>query len=251
MTATPLNTPPADDIQRAGVPWIVRDLRMLAAAATAGLVVGFVVNGWGSRLAMMLLARLNPDATGRISDDGFRIGQFGLGDTLSLVLFATAVGVLGGLVFLAVRGLRFRPPWFRVVSMTVGPAVVVGAMLVHTDGVDFRILRPVWLAIALFVALPALYAYAVMRIADRWLREDSWFLRGGRGWWIGLAPLVLAAPALPLLAVGAMARITYQSAPTVRRLLPPRVATTAARLALVGVFLVAAGDLLRDSVVLL
>ena len=40
--------------------WVVRDLRQLAAVGTAGFVVGFVVNGWGGRLAMMLLARLNP-----------------------------------------------------------------------------------------------------------------------------------------------------------------------------------------------
>ena len=79
--------------------------------------------------------------------------------------------------------LRFGPAWFRTASMTVGPAVVVGSLLVHTDGVDFRILHPVWLAVALFVALPGLFAYAMVAVGDRWLREDSCSApAGGPGW---------------------------------------------------------------------
>ncbi len=139
----------------------------MAAAATAGLVCGFAVNGVGSRLAMMLLARLNPQVTGRISDDGFRMGQFTLADTAGLVFFGTAVGVLGGLLFLALRNLQFGPGWFRVASMTVGPAVVVGSLLVHDEGIDFHVLEPVWLAIALFVTLPAVFALCVSWLTDR------------------------------------------------------------------------------------
>jgi hypothetical protein len=123
-----------------GDSWLIRDLRKVAAAGMAGLLLGFLVGGWGSRLAMMLLARLNPTATGVVSDDGFLMGRFDLADTMNLVLFGTAVGVLGGLVFLVVRQLRFGPEWFRTASMVVGPAVVIGSMLIHTDGVDFRIL---------------------------------------------------------------------------------------------------------------
>ena len=37
----------------------------------AGALLGLLVGGVGSRLAMLLLARLNPEATGVISDDGF------------------------------------------------------------------------------------------------------------------------------------------------------------------------------------
>ena len=45
------------------------------------------------------------------------------------------------------------PRWFQVLSISLGPAVVVGALLVHPEGVDFTLLRPRWLAIALFVAI--------------------------------------------------------------------------------------------------
>lgn len=190
-------------------PWVISDLRKAAAAGCAALVAGFFVNAVGGRLAMMLLARLNPDATGRVSDDGFAMGQFDLASTMNLVLFATALGVLGGLVFLAVRQLRFGPRWLQAMLMTLGPAVVIGAALVHTGGIDFRILKPVWLAIALFVVLPAVFAFIVMRLADRWLRPGSWFRTGSRWRLLSLVSLVLVAPAFPIVLAGAVARVAY------------------------------------------
>ncbi|MBW3661803.1 MAG: hypothetical protein KY469_01785 [Actinobacteria bacterium] len=153
------------------------DVRAASAAVAAGTLLGFVVIGWGSRLAMMLLAKLNPEVTGRISDDGFRMGQFTLGDTMGLVLFSTILGAVGGLLYLAIRPLRMGPSWFQHAALFVGPSVVVGSMLVHTDGIDFRVLHPAWFAIALFVALPGVYALSVALLAERWLADDAWFRR--------------------------------------------------------------------------
>lgn len=231
--------------------WVVRDLRKMAAASCAGLVAGIVVNAVGGRLAMMLLARLNPDATGRISDDGFAMGRFDLAATLNLVLVGTAIGVLGGLLFLAVRQLRFGPAWFQTASMTIGPAVVVGAMLVHTGGVDFRILQPVWLAIALFVVLPGLYALMVSRLADRWLREGSWFLTGSRRRLLSLAPLALVIPALPIVGVGVLGRVLYQTLRPLRTEGSRRVLHLVARTGFVGVFALGLVDLVADAAALL
>lgn len=50
-------------------------------------------------------------------------------------------------------------------------------MLVHTGGVDFTRLGPRWFAIALFVALPALFAGLVAPAVDRVLADDGWFQR--------------------------------------------------------------------------
>ncbi len=186
---------------------VERHARTLAAAAAAGSLLGFVVNGWGSRLAMMLLARLNPEVTGRISDDGFRMGQFTLADTLGLVGFGTVVGVLGGLAYLAIRGLRFGPRWFQLVALAVGPAVVVGNMLIHTDGIDFRVLEPTVLAIALFVALPGLFALALALLVDRWDRPESRFHTGPRWVLLPLVAYVLLWP-LGILAAGGTAAVT-------------------------------------------
>jgi hypothetical protein len=227
-----------------------RAARQLSAAATAGAAVGFVVGGWGSRLAMMLLARLNPQATGRISDDGFVMGRFDLGATLGLVAIGTLIGILGGIIYLAIRGLRFGPGWFRWASVTVGPAVVVGTLLVHTDGVDFRILEPVWLAIALFVAIPAVFAGVVAPVVDRWAADGSWFLSGSRWRLLPLALLALPSPTGLLAAgywVGAVLRELF---PAVERLAGDRRAAWLARSAFVVLFVVAAIDLTRKTAIL-
>lgn len=172
------------------------DVRAASAAVAAGALLGFVVIGWGSRLAMLVLARLNPAVTGRISDDGFRMGQFTLGDTMGLVLFSTILGAVGGLLYLAVRPLRMGPSWFQHVALFVGPAVVVGSMLVHTDGIDFGVLHPTWSAIALFVALPGVYALSVAVLSERWLDDDAWFRRRSLS---RVAPvLVVLVPFWPL-----------------------------------------------------
>lgn len=178
---------------------IEADARVVAAAIGAGALLGFVINGWGSRLAMMLLARLNPQVTGMVSDDGFRMGQFVLADTMGLVLLGTVFGVLGGLVYLAVRPLRFGPRWFQHLALFVGPAVVAGSLLVHTEGIDFHVLDPPALAIALFVALPGAFALSAALLVERWLDDDSWFQRARL---IYVAPLLLVlVPFWPLLVV--------------------------------------------------
>jgi hypothetical protein len=233
-------------------PWPVRDLRKVAAASTAGALTGFLVAGWGSRLAMMLLARLNPAVTGRVSDDGFVMGRFDLGDTLGLVAFGTAVGVLGGLLFLVLRELRFGPDWFQTSSMVIGPAVVVGAILVHTDGIDFRVLEPVWLAIALFVALPGLFAWMLLALSDRWLRDDSWFMTGGRWRLLALAPFAALGPMAPVAAlIGATARMAYHAFAALRSATARRAMVATARLAVTAVFVIGLVDLVRDSIELL
>jgi len=137
----------------AGLVWRVqaeRALRSLAAISVAGALAGVLVGGIGGRLAMMLLARLNPQVTGLTSDDGFIMGRFTVGNTLSLLAVGFGLGLFGAAVYAVLRGLMIGPRWFQVLSISVGPAVVVGEMLVHTDGVDFTLLEPAGLAIALF-----------------------------------------------------------------------------------------------------
>lgn len=244
--AQPLPTQPPRPI----VVTMERAARQLAAAATAGAAVGFVVGGWGSRLAMMALARLNPQATGRLSDDGFVMGRFDLGATLGLVVIGTLIGILGGVIYLAIRGLRFGPGWFRWASVTIGPAVVVGTLLVHTDGVDFRILEPAWLAIALFVTIPALFAAVVAPLVDRWAEDGSWFLTGSRWRLLPLALLALPSPSA-LVATGYwLGAVLHALFPAVERLAHDRRAVGLARSAFAAVFVVALIDLARKTAVL-
>jgi hypothetical protein len=108
--------------------------RAVGFAVLAGAVSGLVVGGVGGRLFMFALARLNREEHGLHTDDGFEIGQFTLSGTVNLFIITTVIGAVGGLIFLTLRGLRFGPGWFRVLSMPVGATMVVGASLVHSDG---------------------------------------------------------------------------------------------------------------------
>jgi hypothetical protein len=77
--------------------------RRMGAITAVGALLGLVVGGIGGRLAMMLLARLNPEATGVTSDDGFTMGQFTVSDTMNLLVLGTLLGVVGAGVYALLR----------------------------------------------------------------------------------------------------------------------------------------------------
>lgn len=231
--------PTATQIDRAG--------RRLAAATAAGALCGFLAGGIGGRLAMMLLARLSPETAGVRSDDDFVIGQLTLSGTLNLLAVVTFIGVLGGGIYLVARGLMIGPRWFQVLSISLGPAVVVGAMLVHPEGVDFTLLRPTWLAIGLFVAIPGLYAALLTVLAERWLRPDGRFLQAPR--LVAVAPLILWLPLAPVLLVGVLGGVAVQllrRQPGSRALLEHPWVPWLVRLSLVLIFAFSLTDLVRD-----
>lgn len=224
-----------------------RGARKLGAAVLAGGLLGLLVGGVGSRLGMMLLAILNPHATGRMSDDGFRIGQLTGSGTFNLLLVGTLLGALGGLLYNVLRPLLIGPRWFRIGSISVGPAVVVGAMLIHTDGIDFRILEPAWLAIALFVAIPGLYAGLLTVLVEKWLHPAAWPVRVRLP--VAAAPLLLMAPFAPVAAVVIVGWLFTRWARrlTVGRVILDNAALPwIARAGLTVIFALALDDLVRD-----
>ncbi len=161
---------------------------------TAGASCGAVVVGLGSRLAMLLLRVTTGHAVhGVESDDGFRIGQVTLSGTYSLLALGALVGVIGAGAYLLVRTWLIGPPWLRRTPSGAASAVVVGAMLVHDDGIDFHLLTPTWLAIGVFVALPALFGVAIAATVDRLDRRID--VRERRFWWPP-ALLILCFPQL-------------------------------------------------------
>lgn len=143
----------------------------VAAGALTGLVVGGV---WG-RSFMAILAGLNSEDHGTETDDGFAMGQFTVGGTLNLLVATAVIGAIGGAVFLAVRGLRIGPAWFQTLSLALGATVVIGALLLHSDGVDFTRLEPIGLAVAFTLSVPLLYAVGVSWLGDRWLGDGPTF----------------------------------------------------------------------------
>lgn len=150
-------------------------VRRAALGAAAGAVAGLVVGGIWGRVFMSILAGLNPEDHDTLTDDGFAMGQFTVGGTANLLVVATVIGAIGGLVFLGVRGLRFGPAWFRAASLALGATIVIGSMLLHSDGVDFSRLEPIGLAVALTLSMPLLYAFGVSWLGDRWLGDSPTF----------------------------------------------------------------------------
>lgn len=221
--------------------------RRLAAITAAGVLLGVLVGGVGGRLAMMLLAATNPGMGGLTSDDGFMIGRFTLLGSLNLLLVGGLLGALGAVVYAALRGLVVGPTWFRVLSVGVGPAVVVGEQLVHTDGVDYRLLGNPGLGIALFLLIPGVYAALLTLLAERWLTGDGFFARGPLG--VALLPLAALVPLAPL--VGGLA-LGWLALEVLRRRHGGRVpgasaAAMAGRGALVVVFVVALARLVDEA----
>jgi hypothetical protein len=223
--------------------------RSLAAIAAAGALLGLLVGGVGGRLAMMV--RMNPRATGVTSDDGFSIGQLTLAGSLNLLLVGALLGALGAAVYAVLRALMIGPRWFKVVSISVGPAIVVGEQLVHVNGVDFTFLQPAWLAIVMFVLIPGVYAALLTVVAERWMAPDHFFARGPLP--LALAPLLVFLPVAPLLAAIAVGWFLLELA---RRRSPhgavpgATAVAWAARVALAAVFCFALVSLVEETLLL-
>lgn len=220
--------------------------RRLAAITAAGAVLGVLVGGVGGRLSMLLLAELNPGAAGVRSDDGFTIGEFTISGTAQLLGAGWQFGLLGAFAYALLRGLTIGPAWFRVMSVSLGPGVVVGALIVHTDGVDFTLLRPAPLTVGLFVTIPVVYAAVLAMLAEHWLAADGWSVRIGRK--KVLATLLLWIPLLPLLPALAglwLVAEWLRRMPTLPSWLRPMLSWIA-RAALGVVFLLAVVDLVSD-----
>ena len=142
----------------------------------------------------MLLLRVTSDSSlhGVESDDGFTIGQFST-STIFLIVLTALLGAVAGGVYLAIR--RFLPERQRAEVFGVFCGVVGGAVVITPGGTDFTELSPLWLAIGLFVLIPALYGVALSLLVERSLRGGPLQLTGWR--WLmvlPLAPLLLLGP---------------------------------------------------------
>lgn len=169
-----------------------RIVELLRVLIVGGIPVGVLVVGVGSRVAMFVLRITSPDSVNGVeSDDGFTIGEFTLGGTYNLLQLGAFVGVIGAGVYMLVVPWLMGPRWFRRLTIGLAAGAVAGSMLVHADGIDFTVLKPMWLAISLFVALPALFGVALAVSVDAVGRTGSWTARGRRRWVLPILSIVL------------------------------------------------------------
>ena len=76
--------------------------------------------------------------------------------------------------------------------------LVGGALLIQPDGLDFRLLEPLPLAIAFFIAIPAGCGFAISASVERRFAEADDGRRTSATWMVGLLPLVLLLATGPL-----------------------------------------------------
>lgn len=176
-------------------------IRRTRALVFAGVGLGVLVGGVGGRVAMLILRLTSPaSVVGVISDDGFEIGQVTLLGTLGLVALAATVGLVGAVAYALVAPWLIGPGWFRNLTCALGAGAVVGSALIHADGVDFTLLKPTWLAIAFFVAIPACFGALIGPVLAWCDRSDSWVNRGRYRPWLLLVLALAVSPANVVLA---------------------------------------------------
>lgn len=199
--ALPL-APPSD-----AAPWLTAVVMSAGIASIAGTALGLLLGGIGGRIAMRILFLTTGDSVrGLMSDDGFEIGRF-TASTIILLIFAAIAGAIAGAAYGLIRTVTAGPTWVVALGVSVAAGLGEGAVLVTTEGVDFRLLEPLWLAIALFVLIPAVWGASVVLLTQRLLRPGTLFgippaeinrVRFGAVGWLVLAGIAVAG-ALDLL----------------------------------------------------
>jgi hypothetical protein len=226
--------------------------RPVAAVAVAGALTGAVIGGVGGRQAMFVL-RLTSDPAlrGLKTDDDFTIGIFS-DATLFLVIVATVLGIIGGLVYLVVRGWipeRGRPWLFGALTGIVG-----GATVIRPGGIDFTLLEPLGLAVAMFIILPAAYGVGTSLLAERFLADDSAFGRS-RAWITGLVLLLplgfLGVIGLAVLALILAAMLLGRAVPAIASLWNSPPVAWIGRVGLGAIAIAWGTELVRDALEIL
>jgi len=202
----------------------------------AGIPLGIVVIGGGSRLAMYLLRLTSPDSViGQLSDDAFVIGEFTLASTYNLLNVGGMLGVIGAAACVAVAPWLIGPGWLRLLAVGLTAAALVGSGVIIPEGNDFAILGPTWFAVALFTGLPFIAGVLLMLAVDREASTETWAGRGGRRRWIvpcvlmALVPFSVAAVVVVGLAAAALLPLRRQFLEQLSRSRP---ATAAVQVAL-------------------
>lgn len=172
-----------------------RRVRWLFVRGLAAVVAGTVVLGIGGRLVMFASRLLHPDAVGRLTENGNRVGEVTLGGTLQLLLFGGLLGgVLGGIVWALVASWVQRRSWLvgLVTTALAGPA------LIQADNRDFVVLDPPFVDLALLLGLAFAFGVTVCVLdcrLDGWLADEpSAAITGFRA----VALLLVAPLVIPL-----------------------------------------------------
>jgi hypothetical protein len=167
-------------------------LRPVTISGVAGVLSGVLVGGVGGRIVMRISAIVAaPEATGALTENGNRVGEITAEGTVALLLFVGVLaGITGGIV-LAIVG-RWLPGSSSVRGLLFGGFLFAtfGTQAIDANNVDFAILDPVVLNLALFAMLFPLFGLLSVWLARRLEDRPPRLAAGWR--------LVLYAPPLAI-----------------------------------------------------
>jgi hypothetical protein len=116
---------------------------------------------------MRIIALVDADTDGALTDSSATVGEISLGGTASLLALGTAAGVLGGLLYLGLRRWLWVPQPWRGLAFGVVTLATIGQPVFDPANVDFQIFEPVLLVVLMFVALFLVNGLILARLMAR------------------------------------------------------------------------------------
>lgn len=184
---------------------LVRWTAPVRGAVVAGAVAGVIAAGAGSRIAMRIIAVINDDRDGVLTDASATVGDISAGGTMALLVLGTIAGVFGGIAYVALRRWLWVPQPWRGVAFAAVTLATVGHLLFDTHNVDFQMFQPIGVVIALFAALFLINGLLLAPLADR-IHPEPVYPAG-----IAIPRTAAAAIALVTLAGAALMVDTYRT----------------------------------------
>ena len=160
---------------------MTRRLRSPALALGVGALVGLVVAGGGSRLAMRLIALADDrEDFGLSTEGGDMVGQVTLEGTLFVLFTGLAQGIVGAFLYLALRRWLPERALFRTLCFAL---LILGFGLtaaINGNAADFEFVNTV-VSILSFAAVLLAYGLLVPILIDRLSPTTASGSRLGRG----------------------------------------------------------------------
>jgi hypothetical protein len=143
--------------------WWVRSLLI---GGAVGFGIGLVVGGTLGRVFMRLLFLARRESEGLETALGAIIGDFTAGGTFFIAVFGANMGLVAGLVYVAVRRLLPARLWRREAVFVIWLTLLLFGITVRQNLEDFGLL-PVTLSLVLTAASIALTAIPIPLLVER------------------------------------------------------------------------------------
>ncbi|MDQ3655633.1 MAG: hypothetical protein M3457_11210 [Chloroflexota bacterium] len=124
--------------------------RLLAIAVIAGFSAGLLTGLW-TRLAMRIAGELTADRNrGLLTENDAVVGELTIDGTISLALTGAFAGLVGGLLYIAIRRWLPAHPGLRAIGFGGLLFAVFGFIVMDEHNPDYQRFGPVWLNMGTF-----------------------------------------------------------------------------------------------------